>query len=441
MLHWSYFLIVLFGGGTIIAIGILDQTLTKRQLSNSISSQIRAHQFAEDGLRNADVLEGMGISDKFVGLWREQWLDSLRASIASSDKDTLLNGYSRAIRQIIYVVMLGTGALLVIDFHASGGVMIAASILGGRALAPIETLVSTWKNITAARLARDRILGILQKAPKRDEGMVLPAPEGKLRAERISYSPPGAKKATIANVSFAIDVGDSLGVIGPSASGKSTLARLLIGAWPCHAGNVRLDGADIYAWPRSHLSRYIGFLPQDVELFGGTVRQNIARLTEGDPQEVVDAAKLANAHEMILALPNGYDTEVGEQGAKLSGGQRQRIGIARALYGDPRLVILDEPNSNLDAQGEEALLNTLAELKRRRVTVVVVAHRPGIVAHVDKMLALRDGSVEAFGPRNEVMQRYAQRASAAPQANVVSLSAATAHQVQPLSDPSRGQST
>jgi PrtD family type I secretion system ABC transporter len=437
MLHWAYFVIVLTGGFLIVSIAALDQILAMRQLGNFISTQIRAHQFAEDGLRNADVLEGMGISSAFVDVWRKQWLDSLEASIASSNKDTLLMGYSRAIRQIIYVVTLGTGALLVIDYHASGGVMIAASILGGRALAPIEALVSSWKNVTAARLARNRVLEILQRAPKRDEGMALPAPEGRLKAERVTYSPPGASKATVVNVSFAIEVGDSLGVIGPSASGKSTLARLLIGAWPCNAGNVRLDGADIYSWPRNELSRYIGYLPQDVELFGGTVRQNIARLSEGDPEAVVAAAKLANAHEMILALPKGYETEVGEQGAKLSGGQRQRIGFARALYGDPRLVVLDEPNSNLDAKGEEALLDTLSELKRRRVTVVIVAHRPSIIARVDKMLALRDGTVEAFGLRNEVMQRYAQRAQAALQANVVQLSAAAAHQGQSSNDPPR----
>jgi ABC-type protease/lipase transport system fused ATPase/permease subunit len=299
-------------------------------------------------------------------------------------------------------------------------------------------LVASWKNVTAARLARERILEILRLAPNREEGMALPAPEGKLRAERVSYAPPGTNKPILTNVSFAIEVGDSLGVIGASASGKSTLARLLIGAWPCSGGLVRLDGADIYSWPRGDLCRYIGYLPQDVELFGGTVRQNIARLSEGDPRVVVEAAKLAHAHNMILSLPKGYDTDVGEQGAKLSGGQRQRIGLARALYGDPRLIVLDEPNSNLDAKGEEALLHTLRELKRRQVTVVIVAHRPSIIAQVDKMLALRDGAVEAFGPRDEVMRRYTQQAQAARQANVVQLTATTTHQGQSApSDSSR----
>jgi PrtD family type I secretion system ABC transporter len=437
-LHWIYFVIVLVGGGAIVAIAMLDQFLTSRQLTHAITGQIRAHQFAEDGLRNADVLEGMGISATFVDRWRAQWLDSLQASIASSDRDTLLTGLSRAIRQIIYIVMLGAGALLVLEFHASGGVMIAASIIGGRALAPIETMVSTWKSITAARLAWGRVLEILRCAPRREEGMALPAPDGKLQAVRVTYAPIGARKAIVANISFQIAPGESLGVIGPSASGKSTLARLLVGAWPCSAGNVRLDGADIYAWPRNALSQYVGYLPQDVELLGGTVRQNIARLTDGEPQAVVAAAKLAGAHDMILALPNGYDTEVGEQGAKLSGGQRQRIGLARALYGDPRLVVLDEPNSNLDTQGEEALVATLAELKRRRVTVVIVAHRPSITAAADKMLVLREGIVEAFGPHHEIMQRYAPlHPQVRPVANVVPMPSVIVPHAQPDAGPLR----
>jgi ATP-binding cassette subfamily C protein/ATP-binding cassette subfamily C protein EexD len=406
-LHWIYFAIVLAGGGAIVALALLDQALANRQLTHAIGAQIRAHQFAEDGLRNAELLEGMGISGTFVTRWHTQWLESLRASLASSDKDTLFNGLSRAIRQIIYIVTLGAGALLVLDFHASGGVMIAASILGGRALAPIETIVASWKSITAARLAHRRVLNLLRIAPRRDEGMALPEPEGKLQAVRVTYAPPGAAKAVLSNISFTLLPGETLGVIGPSACGKSTLARLLVGAWPCNVGAVRLDGADIYTWPRAELSKYVGYLPQDIELFAGTVRENIARLTEGDPAAVVAAAKLAGAHEMILALSDGYDTQIGEQGARLSGGQRQRIGLSRALYGEPKLVVLDEPNANLDTQGEEALVATLVALKSRGVTVIVIAHRPSITAHADKMLALRDGAIEAFGAHHEMMQRYA----------------------------------
>jgi ATP-binding cassette subfamily C protein EexD len=239
------------------------------------------------------------------------------------------------------------------------------------------------------------------------------------------------------NVTFDIDAGDVLGVIGPSASGKSTLVRLLIGAWPCTAGAVRLDGADIYSWPRGELSPYIGYLPQDVELFAGTIRENIARMTPGDPEAVVRAAQRAGAHDLILGLPKGYDTEIGAGGVILSGGQAQRIGIARALYGDPKLIILDEPNSNLDGPGEEALSNSLTLLKQQKITVIVVAHRPSVLASVDKILALRGGTVEAFGPRNDVLQKYARRAppaaaAAAPGAggapgNVVTLQVTPDH--------------
>jgi PrtD family type I secretion system ABC transporter len=426
-LHWAYFALVLVGGAILAAITSVDQLLTSRTLGKSINLSIRANNFADDGIRNADVLEGIGMSATFVGRWRDIWVESLRAGLASSDKDTLLTGLSKGVRLLIQIALLGIGALLVLDFHASGGIMIAASILGGRALAPIESMVSVWKNVVAVRMARNRITELLTRAPKRDEGMALPAPLGRIQVERAGFGIPGASRPIIGNVNFDLLPGEYLGIIGPSASGKSTLVRLLVGAWPCLSGHVRLDGADIFAWPRAELSRYIGYLPQDVELFGGSVRENIARLTEGDPESVVAAAKLAGAHEMILALPNGYDTDIGESGHKLSGGQRQRIGIARALFGDPRFVVLDEPNSNLDTGGEEALVGTLVELKRRNVTVIIVAHRPNILGIIDKMLALRDGTVESYGPRAEVMQRYLARNVRAPQPNVVPLSPAAPH--------------
>ncbi len=440
LLHWAYCVIVLLGGAVLVSIAVLDQWLTSRTLTHSIGVSIRAHNFAEDGLRNADVLEGMGMSSTFTGRWRRHWLESLRLSLASSDKDYFLNGISKCVRLMIQIILLGVGALLVLDYHASGGVMIGASILGSRALAPIEASVATWKSIVAVRGAWRRLVELLERAPKRDEGMALPAPKGALSVQRVGYLPYGSRKPILNGISFELKPGESLGVIGPSASGKSSLMRVLVGAWPCTSGVVRLDGADVYAWPRQELSRYIGYLPQDVELFGGTVRDNISRLTEGDPEAIVRAAKLAHAHDMILSLPNGYDTEIGESGQKLSGGQRQRIGIARALYGDPRLVVLDEPNSNLDGAGEEALAATLAELKKIGATVVVVAHRPSILASVDKMLALRDGMVEAFGPRQEVIQKFTRPAApvrppmpvagphgAQSPTNVVTLSAALAN--------------
>jgi len=415
-LHWVLLVIVLLGGAILIGLALLSQRMTNATLVQSIEQQARTHNFAEDGLRNSDVLEGMGMSHTFVERWHAQWISSVRKSALSSDRDSKLTSMSRAVRLVIQIALLGAGALLILDLQATGGIMIAASIIGARALAPIETGVATYKSYIAARLAWVRLEDILNNAPRRDEGMALPAPEGKLSAQRVGFINPQTRKTILANVSFDLLAGESLGVIGPSASGKSTLVRLLIGAWPCAAGSVRLDGADIYSWPRTELSRYVGYLPQDVELFSGTIRENIARMGEGDPEAVVLAARRAGAHDMILQLAKGYDTEIGLRGTRLSGGQAQRVGIARALYGEPRLIVLDEPNSNLDAIGEEALLLTLAGLKKDGVTVVIVAHRPSILAGVDKILALRsDGSVEAVGPRTEVIQQFTRRTGPAPQ--------------------------
>jgi len=411
VLHWALLATVIVGGGILIGIAWLSQKLTSASLVQSIDLQSRSLNFAEDGLRNADVLEGMGMSATFVDRWHAQWSNATRANTLAADRDSKLTSASRTVRLLIQIALLGLGAFLILNLQATGGIMIASSIIGARALAPIESGVASYKAFTAARLAWMRLEEILNTAPKRDEGMALPAPAGKLSAIRVGYISPLTRKPVLNNVSFELQPGESLGIVGPSASGKSTLVRLLVGAWPCVAGNVRLDGADIYAWPRAELSRYVGYLPQDVELFSGTIRENIARMSDGDPAAVVTAAKRAGAHEMILGLPKGYDTEIGQRGHRLSGGQAQRIGIARALYGEPKLVVLDEPNSNLDTAGEEALLFTLAMLKRDGVTAVIVAHRPSILASIDKLMVLRpDGSVDAFGPRAEVMAQFTRRA-------------------------------
>ncbi|HEY4941832.1 MAG TPA: type I secretion system permease/ATPase [Rhizomicrobium sp.] len=425
LLHPLFLAIVLVGGAILIVIALINQRTTHTDLIHAIGLTARAHLYAEDGLRNADVLEGMGMSSTFVSAWRRKWIESQRAGSAASDRDSRLSSISKGVRLLIQIFLLGAGALLILDFKATGGVMIGASIIGARALQPIETIVGSWKSIIALRLAWARIVDLLDKAPRRDEGMKLPPPRGHLQLGGVSYGSRAAGRTVLSNISLDLLPGEALGIIGPSASGKSTLLRLLIGAWPCTTGVVRLDGANIYAWPRAELSRYIGYLPQDVELFEGTVRENIARMHEGDPEDVVRAAQRARAHEMILALPKGYDTEVGGNGHRLSGGQSQRIGFARALYGDPRLVVLDEPNSNLDGPGEDSLLNALGTLKQEGVTLVIVAHRPSVLNGVDKMLVLRaNGTVEAFGPRAEVMAQFAKRPAPPPQGqqNVVTLS-------------------
>ena len=407
LLHPVFLAIVLVGGMILVLVALVSERMVTPVLAEGMGLSMRAHAFAEDGLRNSSVLEGMGMSRTFCARWHRHWLDSLQKMTQALDRDSRLSSLSKAVRMLIQIALLGAGAMLILDFRATGGVMIGASIIGARALAPIETIISTWKNLIATRQAWKRLSQLMHSAPDREEGMALPAPSGWLLAAGLHFASPATRRAILSNVSFDLAPGESLGIIGPSGSGKSTLLRLLVGAWPCSSGIVRLDGADIYAWPREALCRFVGYLPQDVELFTGTVRENIARMTEGDPEAVVRAACRAHAHEMILGLPQGYETQIGENGHDLSGGQAQRIGIARAFYGDPRLVLLDEPNANLDSVGEDALVTAIADLKRQGVTLVIVAHRPSILSSVDKMLVLRaDGTVEAFGPRAEIMQRF-----------------------------------
>ena len=426
-LHPFYLLIVLGGGAILVGLAAINNRVTGRITVESIGQSMRAHNFAEDGLRNADVLEGMGMSSTFVDRWRKQWIAGLRMASLASDRDARLSAASKAVRLLIQVALMATGAVLILDYQATGGIMLGATIIGSRALQPIEQAVGMWKNVIAVRLARVRLAELLLNAPKREEGMPLPAPSGHMQVNSVHYMPQGSRKPILSNINFELTAGEALGIVGPSASGKSTLARLLVGAWPPSAGVVRLDGANIYAWPRKELSRYIGYLPQDVELFTGTVRDNIARMGEGDPAAVVRAAELAHAHQMILGLPKGYDTEIGESGYRLSAGQSQRVGLARALYGEPRLVVLDEPNSNLDGPGEEALIQTISSLKQLGVTVIVIAHRPSVLADMDKMLVLQaNGTMAAFGSKAEVLAQYSRAPSPRPQgANVVPL--ATAH--------------
>jgi PrtD family type I secretion system ABC transporter len=301
--------------------------------------------------------------------------------------------------------MLGTGAYLVIDQNATPGVMMASTIILGRALAPLEGLLGNWKSLVDARSAYHRLSTLIDNLPD-DRGVTeLPPPVGKISTEKIFFHPKGSEKPIIKDISFELAAGESVGIIGPSASGKSTLARLLVGVWEPSTGTVRIDGADVSIWPREQLGKYIGYLPQDVELFPGTVSENIARLTDFSSPDVIAAAQKAGAHEMILKLPQGYDTKLGEGGSMLSGGQRQRIGLARALFGNPKLVILDEPNSNLDADGEAALLQAIRHMKADNATLVMITHKPSLLADIDKILLLREGVIELYGPRDAVLAR------------------------------------
>ncbi len=304
--------------------------------------------------------------------------------------------------------MLGTGAYLVVKQEITPGVMIAGAVLVSRALAPLEQAVGSWRNFVGARAAYGRVRELLEVIPPDRETMALPKPEGHVAVEQVLATVPGRNVTApvLRNVSFRLAPGEVLGIIGPTAAGKSTLARLLVGVWPALGGSVRLDNADVHQWDHVNLGKHIGYLPQDVELFDGTIAENIARFGAIDSEAVIGAARKASVHDMVLRLPQGYDTPIGEGGRVLSGGQRQRIALARALYGDPALIVLDEPNANLDNEGELALIAAISESKKAGRTVIIIAHRPSILGGVDKMLVLQNGTVEAFGPRNQVMARY-----------------------------------
>lgn len=304
--------------------------------------------------------------------------------------------------------MLGLGALLVLEGRITAGMMIAGSILLGRALAPVEQLIGVWRQWSGVRSAHERLVQLLEANPQREPGMSLPAPKGHVSVEAATAGAPGARVPILRNVTFAFEPGEVVGIIGPSGSGKSTLARLLVGVWPTMAGKVRLDGADIYQWNKEELGPHIGYLPQDVELFAGSISENIARFGSLDPVRVIEAARMAGVHEMILQFPQGYDTQIGEGGSALSGGQRQRIALARALYGNPALVVLDEPNSNLDETGEEALRGAILKLRESGRSVVLITHRTSIIAVTTRLLVLRDGVVHTYGPTNQVLAALAQ---------------------------------
>lgn len=393
--------------GALLLVGLvaLNEKMSHQRLEDLQSSSRKTTRYVDTSLRNAEVISALGMLPALTRRWITLNGEVEQLQLESSRLAAHMNGVTKFMRQFIQIAMLFAGAFLVIDQNVSGGVMMAATIILGRALAPVEMLIGGWRGMVDAHTAWLRLDTLLRHRNDPEDNTALPAPSGKIAAERLVFAVPGAEKAIIKGITFELNAGESLGLIGPSASGKSTLARLLLGVWQPHSGTVRLDGADIASWPRQRLGPYIGYLPQDVELFAGTVAENIARLEQPEAESVIGAAQRANAHEMILRLPQGYDTQIGEGGAALSGGQRQRIGLARALYGTPRLVLLDEPNANLDGEGEAALLKAMAALKQSGATLIVVTHRPSLLADMDKLLVLRDGTLELFGPRTEVLTR------------------------------------
>lgn len=394
----------------LILLAILNEKIVSKTLEAANESSVKSLGSAEVATRNAEVVEAMGMSKSVVTSWHKRNMEVSALQMLASNRSNIISAVTKFFRLFLQIIVLGVGAFLALQNHITPGAIIACSILIGRTLAPFEAAIGTWKAWTDAKKSYERLKSTIEKAPVRLEGMLMPEPKGVLLVERLVFAPHGSNKPTLKGITFGVAAGDVLGVIGSSAAGKTTLAKLLVGVWKPVSGNVRLDGADVYNWNREQFGKYVGYLPQDVELFDGTVRDNIARLQPDVPDDfIVEAAKLACAHDMILRLSEGYETQIGLGGTNLSAGQRQRVALARAFFGTPRLLILDEPNANLDSAGEAALVTAINNAKKKGITTVIISHRPSILNAVDKILVLNDGQVEDFGTAAEIAAKFAAR--------------------------------
>jgi len=410
VLFWMHPVLGIFAVVTAIvlfALAFANEYFTKKPLAEANKQAIISRNYADKNLRNADVIHAMGMEESLLARWLKQHLLFLSLQSTASERAAVLHNLSRVMRIMSQSLMLGLGCDLAVKLEVSPGMMIAGSIIMGRALAPVDQLIASWKGFAAARSAYERLSELLDAVPATEQFMSLPAPKGHVSVEGVMSGPPGTQTAVLRGITFQVEPGEVVAVIGPSAAGKSTLAKVLLGIWPCMAGTVRLDGANIAQLNRDEIGSYIGYLPQDIELFDGTVAENIARFGPVVPEKVVEAAKRAGIHEMVLRLPKGYDTPIGPGGSVLSAGQRQRVALARAFYGDPVLIVLDEPNSNLDDQGELALAMGVRTMKDLGITMFLITHRPGILAQVDKILLMRDGQVLLYGPRDAVLAKLA----------------------------------
>ncbi len=394
------------GGLILMMLTLATNMSTKRSTKRVFELANSRNNLAQTAQRNAEVIQAMGMATNLTRLWAEQNDDYKRNQQSNADVLNAFTVASKMFRVALQSGVLAVGAVLVIDGLASGGIIIAASILTARALSPIEQIIGNWRNIVTALQSWKRLQAALAETPDHSLRTALPAPSQELTVEDLACAPPQQRRPTISGISFSISAGSALGVVGRSSCGKSTMARGIAGIWPLVRGKVRLDGAATDQWDPEQLGAHIGYLPQDIELFSGTIAQNISRFqVNPDPRGILKAAKAAGVHEMILRLPNGYDTEIGRNGSMLSAGQRQRIGLSRALYGDPFLVILDEPNSNLDAEGEAALTEAILSVRRRGGIAIVIAHRPSALAAVDQILMMQDGQVQAFGSKDQIFAR------------------------------------
>lgn len=424
LLHPLLGAIATIGAALLFALAWGSERWTRTPLDRATEAHEREAAWVESSRRGAEALVAMGMTPGARARWAEERSTALDAQAFASDRSGLLAALSRSLRLLLQSAMLGAGAALAIQGTVSAGAMVAGSILLGRALAPVEQAIAHWRSLLGARRAHARLSKLVHEPTDESEALRLPRPRGAVAVEALTAGPPGSRLATIQQLSFSLEGGEVLGVVGRSAAGKSSLAKLLAGVWSAQRGTVRLDGTALEHWHPDDLRRAVGYLPQQIELFEGTVRANIARLDpDARDEDVLLAAELAGAHELIAKLPDGYETEIGREGARLSGGQRQRIALARALYGSPSLVILDEPNSSLDAEGDAALTRAIRSLKARGSTVVVIAHRPSAVAAVDRVLVLEGGRIAALGPRDEVLRPAPAPAKPAPRTSAAASNA------------------
>lgn len=435
--HYQLGLLTLAGAIILVVLTVVTDRLTSARTKDYTQYSQARYGVAEAGRRNAEVLRAMGMADTLKGQWAKTSETFLDANTQLSDTSGGLQIVSRIFRIFLQSMVLAVGAWLVINDQASGGIIIASSIISSRALAPIEQTIAQWRPLVSARQSLARLDELSSGFPEEITRTALPAPTQSLTVNTVSSGPPSARKITVFDISFALKAGQVLGVIGPSASGKSSLIRTIVGIWPILRGEVRLDGATIDQWSPNALGRHIGFLPQDVELFDGTVSQNISRFqSDAAADEIIAAATKAGVHDLILRLPNGYDTPLGPNGSNLSAGQRQRVALARALFRSPFLIVLDEPNSNLDAEGEAALTRAIATVKKEGAIVIVVAHRPSALAEADLLLYMQDGKAAAYGPRDEVLPKLLP--GGAPKTQQPPQPAGASNQSQPNPAPTDG---
>jgi PrtD family type I secretion system ABC transporter len=397
--------VLVIGTVLMLALSIASEVLTKKPLAESNSANRLATRFVDSAMLNAEVVNAMGMQASLTKRWASLNDRVIILQTHASKWSGRISGMTKTVRQIIQAMSMAVGTYIMLgDATFSMGMIMAGGIIFGKALGPLEYLISGWRSLLETRDAYAR-LDAFVKGGSQDQPYLLelPPPTGQISLEHVTFGIRATGKVLIRDVSFSLSAGESLGVVGPSASGKSTLARLIVGAWKPQQGVIRIDGADLSNWPPDRLGQHIGYLPQDIELFAGTIADNIARLDEPDSEMVIEAAKIAGLHEMILQMPSGYDTQIGEGGTILSGGQRQRIGFARAIYGNPKILILDEPNASLDTAGEQALVNAMALLKQSGTTTIFITHNPHFINNVNKLLVMQNGSLAAFGPKDWVM--------------------------------------